>query len=100
MNTEATVPVWRLAWHVSQHEPRSFWLGWGAFVVFFTMPAVNGYVLSQGFESLKQGDTAAVYRWALVLAVSEFVRMASIHFGAIMWPGRGFTSRRSSTPTC
>ena len=85
MSAEATVPVWRLAWRVSQHEPRSFWLGWGAFVVFFTMPAVNGYVLSQGFESLKEGDTAAVYRWALVLAVSEFVRMASIHFGAIMW---------------
>ena len=80
-----TVPVWRLAWRVSQHEPRSFWLGWGAFVVFFTLPAVNGYVLSQGFESLQQGDTAAVYRWALVLAVSEVVRMASIHFGAIMW---------------
>ena len=38
MTTEATVPVWRLAWRVSQHEPRSFWLGWGAFVVFFTCP--------------------------------------------------------------
>ena len=85
MTAHTTVPVWRLAWRVSQHEPRSFWLGWGAFVVFFTLPAVNGYVLSQGFESLQQGDTAAVYRWALVLAVSEFVRMASIHFGAIMW---------------
>ncbi len=36
MSTEAAVPVWRLAWRVSQHEPRSFWLGWGAFVVFFT----------------------------------------------------------------
>ena len=85
MSTEAAVPVWRLAWRVSQHEPRSFWLGWGAFVVFFTLPAVNGYVLSQGFESLQQGDTAAVYRWTLVLAVSEVFRMSSIHFGAIMW---------------
>ena len=30
--------VWRLAWRVSQHRPREFWLGWALFVVFFTMP--------------------------------------------------------------
>ncbi|MET0326291.1 MAG: ABC transporter ATP-binding protein, partial [Ilumatobacteraceae bacterium] len=77
--------VWRLAWRVSQHEPRSFWLGWGAFVVFFSMPAVTGYLLSRGFDALSAGDTSAVYRWALAVAVAETLRMGSIHFGAITW---------------
>ena len=79
------MPTWRLAWRVSQHEPRSFWLGWSSFAVFFMLPAVAGYVLSRGFEALSNGDTAAVYRWAIVLAVIEAFRMATVHFGAIMW---------------
>ena len=53
--------------------------------MFFTLPAAIGYLLGQGFEALSSGDTAAVLRWALLLAVTEAVRMASIHFGAIMW---------------
>ena len=77
--------VWRLAWRVSQHEPRSFWLGWGAFVIFFSMPAVTGYLLSRGFDALSAGDTSAVYRWGLAVAVAETLRMASIHFGAVTW---------------
>jgi ATP-binding cassette subfamily B protein len=77
--------VWRLSWRVSQHEPRSFWLGWGAFVLFFTLPAATGFVLGRGFGSLADGDTGAVYRWALLLIGVEAVRMASVHFGAVMW---------------
>lgn len=77
--------IWRLCWRVSQHEPRSFWVGWVAFVVFFTLPALNGYVLGRGFDALNDGDTSAVYRLAIVLAVVELVRMAVIHFAAIMW---------------
>lgn len=77
--------LWRLAWRVSQHEPRSFWLGWAAFVVFFTMPAVTGYLLSKGFNALSEGDNGAVYRWALAVAVAETARMASVHYGAITW---------------
>ena len=77
--------VWRLSWRVSQHEPRSFWLGWGAFVVFFTLPAATGFVLGRGFGVLADGDTDAVYRWALLLVGVEALRMASVHFGAIMW---------------
>ena len=77
--------LWRLAWRVSQHEPRSFWLGWAAFVVFFSMPALTGYLLSQGFNALAAGDDSDVYRWALAVAAAETVRMASIHYGAITW---------------
>ena len=77
--------VWRLSWRVSQHEPRSFWLGWGAFIVFFTLPAATGFVLGRGFGALADGDTDAVYRWALLLIGVEALRMASVHFGAIMW---------------
>ncbi len=81
----AETSTWRLAWRVSQHEPRSFWLGWAAFVLFFTMPALTGFLLSRGFSALSDGDTAAVYRWALLVIVSEAVRMVSVHIGAITW---------------
>jgi ATP-binding cassette subfamily B protein len=77
--------VWTLAWRVAKHEPRSFWLGWIAFIVFFTLPVVSGYVLGRGFEALNEGDTSTVYRYAIILGVAELVRMAVIHYGAIMW---------------
>ncbi len=83
--TTTTLPVWRLAWRVSQHEPRSFWLGWAAFVVFFALPALNGFVLSQGFEAIAEDDLATVLRWAALFAVVETVRMATIHYGALVW---------------
>ena len=83
--TSPTTSIWRLCWRVSQHEPRSFWIGWFAFVVFFAMPAANGFVLGRGFDALNDGDTSAVYRFAVVLAVIEALRMAVIHFAAIMW---------------
>ena len=54
-----------------QHEPRSFWIGWITFVMFFTMPVVSGYVLGRGFEALGDGDTSTVYRYAAVLGVVE-----------------------------
>jgi ATP-binding cassette subfamily B protein len=77
--------VWRLSWKVSQHEPRTFWVGWAFFVVFFTMPAATGWVLSRAFDALSSGDTGDVYRWSVLLVVLEAVRMASIHIGAIVW---------------
>ncbi len=77
--------VWRLAWRVSQHRPREFWLGWGLFVLFFTMPALTGYFLARGYAALEQGDTNETVWWALAVAVSETVRMASVHHGALMW---------------
>jgi ATP-binding cassette subfamily B protein len=79
------LPIWRIAWRVSQHEPRSFWLAWALWVVYFSLPALTGFLLSRGFEALSNGDTTAVYRYALAVAVAEAVRMVSIHFGAITW---------------
>jgi ATP-binding cassette, subfamily B, bacterial len=79
------LPIWRIAWRVSQHERRSFWLGWTLWVVYFSLPALTGFLLSRGFEALSNGDTTAVYRYALAVAIAEAVRMVSIHFGAIAW---------------
>lgn len=36
------LPVWRLAWRVSQHDRTTFWLGWAGFIAFFTFPVVTG----------------------------------------------------------
>ena len=81
----ADLPIWRIAWRASQHEPRSFWLGWFAFVVFFSLPALTGFLLARGFQALSEGDTTAVYRYAIAVFVTEMVRMGSIHIGAVTW---------------
>ena len=80
-----TLPIWRLAWRVSQHEPRSFWFGWAAFVVFFSLPALSGYLLSRGFEAISDDATAAVLWWAAAVLGAETVRMITIHYGALVW---------------
>ncbi len=77
--------VWHLAWRVSQHRPREFWVGWLLFVVFFMMPAITGYLLARGYGSLETGDTNATMWWAAAIAVSETVRMVAIHHGALIW---------------
>ena len=77
--------VWALAWRVAQHRPREFWLGWGLFVVFFTMPAISGFFLGRGYAALEDGDAVATIWWAAAIAVSECVRMVSIHHGALIW---------------
>ncbi len=79
------LPIWRIAWRVSQHEPRSFWLAWLAWVVFFSMPALSGYLLSRGYDALSKDETATVYRYAVVVLVVEALRMTSVHYGAITW---------------
>ena len=77
--------LWQLAWRVAKHEPRSFWLGWLSFVVFFTLPAVSGYLLGRGFDALNEGETSTVYRYAALLGFVEILRMAVIHYAAITW---------------
>lgn len=77
--------VWRLAWRVSQHERRTFWIGWALFVLFFIIPVAIGWVLSRAFDALSTEDTAAVVRWVALLAVLEVARMTAIHFGALTW---------------
>ena len=77
--------VWRLSWEVTKHEPRSFWLGWLMFLLFFTMPAASGYVLSRGFAALGDGATGTVYRYAILLVALEATRMGVVHVAAITW---------------
>ena len=77
--------VWALAWRVSQHRPKEFWIGWLLFVVFFTMPAISGFLLGRGYDALERGDTTETMWWAAAIAVSETIRMVSIHHGALIW---------------
>ncbi len=77
--------VWGLAWRVAQHRPREFWLGWFLFVVFFTMPAITGYLLAHGYGALERGDSTETIWWSMAIAVSETIRMVSIHHGALIW---------------
>ncbi|WP_051063017.1 ATP-binding cassette domain-containing protein [Ilumatobacter nonamiensis] len=77
--------VWALAWRTSQHRPREFWVGWLLFVVFFTMPAVTGFLLARGYAALESGDTTATVWWAGGIAVSETIRMTAVHHGALIW---------------
>ena len=84
-DVSAVPNVWTLAWRVSQHRPREFWVGWALFVVFFMMPAISGYFLGQGYTALEDGDTRATIGWAAAIAVSELVRMVAIHHGALVW---------------
>jgi ATP-binding cassette subfamily B protein len=79
------VNVWSLSWKVSQHEPRSFWLGWALFIVFFTLPAAVGLALAEAFDALSAGDTQAVYGWLVAVLAIEVLRMAAIHWGALVW---------------
>ncbi len=74
---------WRLAWRASQHKPRYFWIGFAAFVVFFTIPAAFGYVLSTAFGALEGGEVDRIFWLALLLIVIEAARMAVLHVGAI-----------------
>ena len=77
--------VWGLAWRVAQHRPKEFWLGWFLFVVFFTMPAITGYLLARGYGALERGDSTETIWWSVAIAVSETIRMVSIHHGALIW---------------
>lgn len=82
----AEVPdVWRLAWRVSQHRPFEFWVGWLLFIVFFTMPAITGFLLAQGYAELADGNARATLGWAAAIAVSETIRMTAVHHGALIW---------------
>jgi len=77
--------VWKLAWRVSQHERKTFWLGEALFVLFFTIPVGIGWVLGRAFDAVGAGDAGRAARWVLVLIGLEAARMATIHAGALVW---------------
>ncbi|MGB8860097.1 MAG: ABC transporter ATP-binding protein [Ilumatobacteraceae bacterium] len=82
---KTTPGVWRLAWRVSQHRPRTFWLGWGLFVLFFTFPVATGWLLGRGFHALETGHHTQVYWYAAAVLLSDALRMTTIHAGALVW---------------
>ena len=77
--------VWRLAWRVTQHRPRTFWLGWLLFVMFFTFPVLGDWLLGRGFHALEAGDHAGVYWFAAAALLTDVLRMITIHAGALVW---------------
>ena len=77
--------VWRLAWRVSQHRPQMFWLSWALFVLFFTFPVLGGWLLGRGFSALEAGEQTRVYWFAAAALVTDVLRMATIHAGALVW---------------
>ena len=82
---DGRLPVWRLAWRVSQHHRRSFWLGLFLFIAFFTFPVLNGWLLGRGFSALEEGRTSDVYVIAALVFATEMARMTTIHWGALVW---------------
>ncbi|MDO8390240.1 MAG: ABC transporter ATP-binding protein [Actinomycetota bacterium] len=79
------VGVWRVAWRVSRHRPGPFWLGFVLFLLFFTFPVLNGWLLGRAFHALEAGQQTHVYWFALGALGCETARMASIHWGALVW---------------
>ena len=80
--------TWRLAWQVSQHKRRHFWLGYCSWVAFFAFPAAFGYVLSRAFLAVEraaggEGGIGRVYWLAGLLLAIELARMLVLHHGAI-----------------
>ena len=80
------IDVWRLAWRVSQHRPREFWVGWALFVVFFTMPAITGLLPARSGSGHWPTATRPRRTGARPRSrSSELIRMVAIHHGALIW---------------
>lgn len=77
--------VWSLAWRVSQHERRTFWVGWGLFVLFFVFPVGIGWTLGRAFDAVSGGRTGDALAWCGLLVTIELARMVTIHFAALVW---------------
>ncbi len=80
--------VWRMAWRVAMHEPRSFFLGWFGFIIFFCTPAFSGWVLARSYAAIEgqsSGFGWGVGRWVLFFLASEIVRMGALHAGVLEW---------------
>ena len=93
--------VWRLAWRVSQHDRRTFWFGWGSFVVFFTFPVATGWLLGRGFAALESGDVGRVgAHRSRGPGVRDRCAWPRSTTGRSCGPRHGCTCRRCCAPTC
>ena len=75
--------IWRLAWTISQERKLEFWTAYATFVLYFTAPALLGYIVGEAFDALSNNDTRRLYWMAGALAVAEVVRMIVLHVGAV-----------------
>jgi ATP-binding cassette subfamily B protein len=75
--------VWRLGWRVANHRAPLFWGSWLLFVLFFTFPVFNGWLLGRGFHALENGHQNQVYWYAAAALTCDALRMTCIHFGAL-----------------
>ena len=58
-------------------------MSWSLFVMFFTFPVLNGWLLGRGFHALETGHQSHVYWYAAGALVTDALRMACIHGGAL-----------------
>ena len=84
-DAEVPIPIWRLAWIISQERRYEFWWSFVTFLAFFTMPAAIGYMLGEAFDALSDGNSSRLYWMAGAMAVAEFLRLAILHVGAIFF---------------
>ena len=77
--------VWRLVWRVIHHRPRLFWTSWFLFICFFCFPVLGGWLLGRGFHALETGHRSQAYWYALAVLATDTCRMATIHWGALVW---------------
>ncbi len=80
---QPAVPVWRLAWRISQHKAKSWWIAMLLFIVFFSFPILTGLVVSAGFEALAEEATGRAIIFSVLLVVAEIGRILSIYWGVI-----------------
>ncbi len=76
-------PIIRLAWRVSQEHPFEFWIGFAGFLLFFSIPALSGYLTAQAFEALTGNDIGTLYFIAGALLLAELARLVAFSFGAV-----------------
>lgn len=95
MSASSAAPgAWRLAWRVSQHSPRVFWLGFVGWVVFFAFPLVLGLLLEAAFGALDDGRIGTAQWLAVALLVAEVGRMGVLWVSAI-WFTRSWVMMQS-----
>lgn len=95
MSASSAAPgAWRLAWRVSQHSPRVFWLGFVGWVVFFAFPLVLGLLLEAAFGALDDGRIGTAQWLAVTLLVAEVGRMGVLWVSAI-WFTRSWVMMQS-----
>lgn len=77
--------AWHLTWRAIRHESRYYWAGLGMFLLFFTMPALLGYVIGQAFTALDDNNPGRLYWLAGILLILEVTRMVTLQFGAVLF---------------